>query len=491
MAFRPQRLGPGAIYFRALDEIFRSNGDLIKVAEVEPQALWTKATTPGALPRGSPIELRALTTLPQRMLTHGVGYPLGGTICDQQRHVEEYRRWTEELGSPWTSEHLSVLDVDGADGARPCGFLMPPLQTDAGVELAARNIVGRGAALGRPLAFETGVNYFDRRAFEMPDGAFFAAIAKAANCGILLDLTNLWVNHKNGRARIGDVLAELPLERVWEMHLAGIEFAHGHWLDAHSGAIDPDLAALAREVVASLPNLGAIIFEIAPDRLAGFGAAAFLREMDGIHQLWEIARRPAAPLATAHRTRSNGATAPSPEAWEHVISRRLLPAGDRFADSNDGLNLGAADERSFALYAELIASFRRGAIAEMLPNAIRLLLIAIGEKALRDLLARYFAAAPPSTFATDEALGFRRFLGANPLPAPGLDDMLAFEASLVEAAADSRTIEVTIARDIEAMLADLAAGRLPGPFSDYPPTVLEIGVEPAPFVRRIEGPRLS
>ena len=281
MAFRPQRLGPGAIYFRALDEIFRSNGDLIKVAEVEPQALWTKATTPGALPRGSPIELRALTTLPQRMLTHGVGYPLGGTICDQQRHIEEYRRWTEELGSPWTSEHLSVLEVDGADGARPCGFLMPPLQTDAEVELAARNIVGRAAALGRPLAFETGVNYFDRRDFEMPDGAFFAAIAEAADCEILLDLTNLWVNHKNGRAAIGDVLEELPLERVWEMHLAGIEFAHGHWLDAHSGAIDPDLAALAREVVPSLPNLGAIIFEIAPDRLAGFGAAALLREMEG------------------------------------------------------------------------------------------------------------------------------------------------------------------------------------------------------------------
>ena len=41
-------------------------------------------------------------------------------------------------------------------------------------------------------------------------------------------------------------LAKLPLERVWEVHLAGIEFAHGHWLDAHSGGIDPELAADCR-----------------------------------------------------------------------------------------------------------------------------------------------------------------------------------------------------------------------------------------------------
>jgi uncharacterized protein (UPF0276 family) len=52
----------------------------------------------------------------------------------------------------------------------------------------------------------------------MPDGEFFAAIAEAADCGVLLDLTNLWVNDRNGRANIGDVLAKLPLQRVLEVH---------------------------------------------------------------------------------------------------------------------------------------------------------------------------------------------------------------------------------------------------------------------------------
>src|SRR4051794_30332264 len=127
MSFQPPRLGPGAIYLRSLDTWIRSNPDLIQVAEVEPQTLWTKAATAGSLPRSSPLERRWLAELPQSLLTHGVGYPIGGTICDQSCHVEEFRRWIAGLDSPWTSEHLSIFDVPTVHGSAPCGFLMPPL----------------------------------------------------------------------------------------------------------------------------------------------------------------------------------------------------------------------------------------------------------------------------------------------------------------------------------------------------------------------------
>ncbi len=326
MAFRAPRLGPGAIYHRSLDGLFRSNADLIQVAEIEPQILSTKATAPGSLPRSSAIERRQVAALPQRFLTHGVGFPLGGTICDQQDHIPELALWADALASPWTSEHLSILDVHGARGAQPCGFLMPPLQTDRQVELAARNIRQRSAAVKLPFAFETGVNYFMPRDCEMADGEFFAAIAEAADCGILLDLTNLWVNDRNGRARIGDVLSRLPLERVWEVHIAGMEFAHGHWLDAHSGEIDPDLAQIAAEIVAGLPNLGAIIFEVASDRVIRFGATAFLREMETLHRLWDA--KPSAkgtPVTAPARPRVTEPDAPTPESWERFIADRMLP----------------------------------------------------------------------------------------------------------------------------------------------------------------------
>src|SRR3954451_3577004 len=152
MLFKPQRLGPGAVYLRSLDGLFRSNADLIQVAEVEPQTLWTKPTFTGSSPRGNPRERRRVAELPQRLLTHGVGFPVGGTICDQENHIAEFRDWNRELGTSWTSEHLSILFVAGAMGTVPCGFLMPPLQTEAGVKLAANNIRQRAAALGLPFA---------------------------------------------------------------------------------------------------------------------------------------------------------------------------------------------------------------------------------------------------------------------------------------------------------------------------------------------------
>ncbi len=483
MTLRPPRLGPGAVYVRSLDAAFRSNPDLIRVAEIEPQTLWTKGTAEGALPRGSPEELRHIAALPQRTLTHGVGCPIGGLLCDE-RQAPLFRLWNDELDVPWTSEHLSIFHVRGAHREQTCGFLMPPLQTEAQVELAASNIVRRREALGRPFAFETGVNYFAPRDCEMRDGEFFAAVAEAADCGILLDLANLWANERNGRARISDVLADLPLERVWEVHFAGLEFAHGHWLDAHAGGIDDELIAIAEEVIPGLPNLGAILFEVSSDRLPSFGERGLLREMEKLHRLWD-SNHPATLTRAAARRSFAEPAAPTPEEWERLIASHLLPADDRPHCNGESLHLKRPDDRSFALYACLAASFRTGAIADLLENTTRLLLLGMGETGLRDLMDRYVAATPPVAFPTDEALSFRRYMEAHPVAVPGLEDVLKFEAAMIEAAANNTAIRVQLSRDMDSVLADIAMGRVPGPSSDRPATVLEIGVDPVPFVRAV------
>ena len=429
--------------------------------------------------------MRELATLPQSRLTHGIGYPLGGTICDQERHIGEFRRWTEELGSPWTSEHLNILEVLGASGPEVTGFLMPPLQNEAEVAVAATNIRRRAAAIGRPLAFETGTNYFTPRPSEMGDGDFFAAIAEAADCGILLDLNNLWINEKNGRAKIGDVLAKIPVERVWELHLAGAEFAHGHWLDAHSGGVDPELAMIAADFVGDLPNLGAIIFEIAPDRVAKFGATAFLREMETLQSLWEKTRRvPTVPTSDSARFAVPESIGLTPEEWERLIAVKLLPACYRPSASN--AQLTASEEQSFELYVKLAKSFRHGAIAELLKNTIRLLLTAIGEAALHEFLDDYTATVAPTTFPSDEALNFGRFVDSSGLSVPGLRDILAFERASIEAAADGRAVQVRLTRAIDLLLGDVIAGRVPEPCPGCSPVVLELSVDPEPSVRLIE-----
>lgn len=445
--------------------MFRDHADLVRVAEIEPQTTWIRATAPGALPRGNPLRLEALAGLPQAKLLHGVGNPVGGLEAERAYPAAEFRAWSRRLDAPWTSEHLAVLDVtDAAGERRSCGFLMPPLQTEAQVAQAAANIRARAASIGLPFAVETGVNYFAPRAGEMADGAFLAAVAEEADCGLLLDIANLWVNEANGRDRVADVLRHLPRERIWEVHLSRPERAHGAWLDAHAGVVPDDIMALAAEIVPELPNLGAIILEIAPDRAEALGEAAVLRGMERLHHLWHRAGTGAVPVS--HVAQRGPDVLPGPAAWEAHIAAGLLPAP--FRPGAPDFPATPDDTRAFSLYRTLVGAFRDGAISDLLEHSIRLLLLTIGDAALRALLDAYAAKTPPALFPTDEALAFADFLGARALDVPAMADLLAFETALLRAAADGTAVDVTLRHDITAVLASVAAGEVPATHAGSP-----------------------
>ena len=431
-------LGPGAVYLPALDGLFRAWPDLLTVAEIEPQTLWVRGSAPGARPRGSDETLNALASLPQRCLLHGVGAPIGGRHSDDSEHTAAFAAWAQALDAPWVSEHLSILDVTAAKGPASSGFLMPPWQSEAGAALAAANIRARRAAIGRPFAFETGVSYFRPRRGEMPDGAFFAAVAEGADCGILLDLHNLWTNQRNGRATIAEVIAALPLDRVWEVHLAGGAAHDGWWLDAHAGAIDPELLAIAAEIVPMLPNLGAILFELAPDRVAGFGETAFLRQIEALHRLWE--RRPAeralptTPAPAVVRTAVPDDD-PALDAWEATIAHAMLPPG--LAPTPAG---AVADDPAWPLYRMLVASFRKGVLTSLMGNTVRLLLRGLDPAALDALFCAYMAEVPPALYASDEALAFAAWLNDHAPPLPYLTTIATFEAQVIRAVIDDEPL---------------------------------------------------
>ena len=436
------RLGVGAVYWDLLHPLFAAHPDVIQVAEIEPSTFWIKAPGPDGAVRSNPLMLERIATLPQAKLVHGVGYPVGGTICDQDQHIAEQRRWTARLGAPWTSEHLSFNET--ADGA--AGFLLPPRQSEEGVTVAVANIRERVQRLGGPFAFETGVNYLAPRADEMDDGAFFAAVAEAADCLILLDLHNLWANELNGRARLFDVIAALPLDRVCEVHLAGGFEKDGYWLDAHSGLVPERLMDLAAEIMPDLPSVGAILFEIAPQHAAKVAPAELMRQVEKLHPLWERAGgRKAAPHDP--EIRAGGTGGPSASDWERGLVHALAQ--------------GNGDDPAPALYRSLVAAFRGGALADLLPHSLRLIELSRGEAALEALLSAYVGATAPLLYPADEALQFADWLGTHLPPVPYLADILALEAGIARFASVGRGGEIVFAHDPSLIVAAVAEGRCP------------------------------
>jgi uncharacterized protein (UPF0276 family) len=452
-------LGVGIIYATGLDEVVVAAIDaaVLDLVEVEPETLWA---TSGAAYRVNERAIARLSAIDRPKLVHGVGFPVGGTAPFDVDHVRRFVEVATHLGSPWVSEHLSFSRTERDGRWHATGFLLPPLQSSEGVDLAASNIRRLSAYLPVPFAFETGVNYLRPQRGELTDGAFFGAVAEAADCGILLDLHNVWTNERNGRQPVLEALSEMPLDRVWEMHLAGGELFGSYWLDAHSDLVANELLELADVVIPMLPNLHALNFEIMPDYIQakGIGVDALVGQLATLQSLWS--RRRVRVRAAAHaRTTSSRAVSqglPSPSDWETALGRLVI--GDAAFES---LGSDLATDPGVDVLRRLAEAGRAGTVVDCLSLSSRLLMLELGSDGLWKLLQAFWTSTPPQAFGIDEARSFAAFVRSRELDIPHLGVVLAFELTTLDVLVEDRPMTVAFDCDPVPLLSSLGEGRRP------------------------------
>jgi uncharacterized protein (UPF0276 family) len=450
----PRELGVSIVWWPELEPLLSAVPELLDALEVEPQALWVESPHADRPYRIEEDALAQVLAHPQPKLAHGVGFPVGSARRPDRRAFPTLVRSIEELDAAWASEHLGVNRALGPEGLHATGFLLPPRQTEAGVEEAAASIRSTAAELPVPFAFETGVNYLRPREDELDDGAFAAAVAEAADCGILLDLHNLYVNERNGRQPAREFVAQLPLERVWEVHVAGGFEFQGYWLDAHSGRMPEPLVELAEEVIPQLPALGALTFELLPDFFPDFGIDGVARELVLLRRLWQ--RRATAVAPPRQRTPLPAlAGGPSPLEWEDALGAAVA------GRPTEALGAELASDPGVGVLRELVHELRAGMTVDALRLTARLLALSLGPEGLRALLEEHWERTPPALFAATEAEAFARFLAERRPPVPYLPDVLAFERAWLAARSGAAGRHVVLAHDPDRLLAPLAQGRLP------------------------------
>lgn len=464
-------LGVGITYSSAIEPVLQEYPDLVDVLEVEPQTTWIE-TRDGAQPyRVSEHVLEHIEQLPGRKIIHSIGVPVGGTVRPEPYQLDLLRQTIARFDSPWASEHLSF----NSTREFRTGFFLPPRQTPEGVETAVASIRDVQQALSVPFAVETGVNYLQPRPDEMPDGAFVAAVAEAADCGLLLDLHNVFANAVNGRQSIEEFLEQIPLNRVWEIHLAGGFELEGFWLDAHSGTMPDPLVEIARQVVPALPNLKAIIFEIFPSFVAVAGLDTIRAELERLHELWDLRRgapseafvnapvRPQVPVEVQDVA--------SPATWERALGALVIGQ-----PPEDDVARELAADPGIGLVHRLIAEFRASMIVTVLRLTSRHLMLALGQDVFRAILEDFWSKTPPKQFAATEADAFARYLEALDLQVPQLSKILEFERAVLATLIDEQARVVAFDFDPIPLLRALADGRL----SDQPgqPGRFEIEVTP-------------
>ena len=481
-------VGVGLTWVPGLESVVEANHGLIDVLEVEPQAFWRRsARTPNSAQSEIPQQrfvfddasIAAVRRCSIPMLVHSVNCPVGGTLPPQPAEIEPLSAVVRELRPFWMSEHLAFNRVPGASGAWNTGLLLPPRQTLAGVDAAVQSVRSMATRMPVPLAIETGTNYLRTRRDELPDGEFVARVAEAADCGILLDLHNVWTNDRNGRQSIGDYIEQLPLERVWEVHLAGGYFRNGFWLDSHTGTVPLDLLELATRIVPRLPNLKAIVFEMVPSSFAKVGDFGVRLQLEALHRLWE--RRNTASISEPPmRSRPKvHDPSPSPHEWEQTLATL---AAHKPCPSELGVEMRA--DPGIGVLRQIVERSRASIIVHTLRLSSRLIMLERGTAYFEQLLTHFWQAHPAELCPTDEAAAFAAFLRESKPYVPFLKEILEYDCAVLAVSADGEERSITFAADPMPLLSALGAGRRP---TEIAPGEFEIRLTPDQIAAGITG----
>ena len=176
------------------------------------------------------------------LVCHGLSLSLGSPSALDTEFLHQVRDFLDEFGVRIYTEHLSSCSDHGQ-----LYDLMPIPFTEDAVKYVAARIRQTQDILERPIAVEH-VSYYAAPGQEMAEIEFINAVVQEADCGLLLDVNNIYVNSINFGYDPYEFLAGLPGERVAYVHIAGhyVE-APDLRIDTHgTDVIDPVWALLDR-----------------------------------------------------------------------------------------------------------------------------------------------------------------------------------------------------------------------------------------------------
>lgn len=205
---------------------------------------------PGAL-----AALEELCTL-FPVIPHGVDLSIGSVMPLEPAYLRGIKRVSDLTRSPYYSEHLCMTRVPGRD----IGHLAPLWLTEALLQHVREHVLRLQEYLGKPLILEN-VTYM----LEIPHGTmsqteFFQRLVETTGCGILLDVTNVFINATNHQFDPDAFLRQMPLKHLVQVHLAGGYWSHGWLVDGHSELVPPEVFALLT-TLATLCQVKNVLFE--------------------------------------------------------------------------------------------------------------------------------------------------------------------------------------------------------------------------------------
>jgi uncharacterized protein len=170
-------------------------------------------------------ERRSLRTLAAQtsVVLHGVTLGLASSVEVETKLLEKSARLFEEVRPDYWSEHLAFVRGGGIE----IGHLTAAPRTNATIEGATENLEKATKVVGVAPMVENIATLIEPPGSVYDEATWIAEILRATECDLLLDLHNLYANSLNFNYDLLNFLAQIPLERIKAIHLAG-----GKWVSA-------------------------------------------------------------------------------------------------------------------------------------------------------------------------------------------------------------------------------------------------------------------
>jgi uncharacterized protein len=179
------------------------------------------------------------------VVLHGVSLSLGSVDPINGQYLDELAALAAETEPAWISDHLCWSSYGGHTGHD----LWPLPFTEEALAHVARRIQAVQERLGRRILIENVSSYLEYAHSTMSEWEFLTELSRRADCGLLLDVNNVFVSAHNHGFDPQAFLAGVPIDLVKQLHLAGHRDEGTHLLDTHDHPVCDAVWSLYRSAV--------------------------------------------------------------------------------------------------------------------------------------------------------------------------------------------------------------------------------------------------
>jgi hypothetical protein len=164
------------------------------------------------------------------IVMHGVSMNLGSADPLDRDYLRKVKALARRVRAVWLGDHVCFTGVAGQNSHD----LLPLAYDERTLKHVVRKVRQAQEILERPLVLENPSTYVTFKQSTMSEAEFIGRLAEEADCGLLLDVNNIYVSSRNHGWDPQRYLEQVPYDRVTQIHIAGHTDKGTHCIDTHS-----------------------------------------------------------------------------------------------------------------------------------------------------------------------------------------------------------------------------------------------------------------